>query len=123
MADSLESRFQNLHEFVTQARTNLDRNNWDYLIGGSETETTLARNRLALDPIGFRSRGLGDGSKLYCSTTVFGKKLRIPVFCPAVGSVENFEPGGGATVAAATRAFGNGMILSSGAHPGLEKPA
>jgi hypothetical protein len=33
------------------------------------------------------------------------------------------EPGGGATVAAATREFGNGMILSSGAHPGLEKTA
>ena len=41
MPQSLEDRFQNLHEFVTQARTNLDRNNWDYLIGGSETETTL----------------------------------------------------------------------------------
>jgi isopentenyl diphosphate isomerase/L-lactate dehydrogenase-like FMN-dependent dehydrogenase len=47
MPEPIESRFQNLHEFVTQARTNLDRNNWDYLIGGSETETTLARNRLA----------------------------------------------------------------------------
>jgi hypothetical protein len=45
MTGSLEERFQNLHEFVTQARTNLNRNNWDYLIGGSETETTLARNR------------------------------------------------------------------------------
>jgi len=30
MADSLESRFQNLHEFVTQARINFDRNNRDY---------------------------------------------------------------------------------------------
>jgi len=48
MPEPLEDRFQNLHEFVTQARINLDRNNWDYLIGGSETETTLARNRLAL---------------------------------------------------------------------------
>ena len=38
MPESLEDRFQNLHEFVTQARTNLDRNNWDYLIGGSETK-------------------------------------------------------------------------------------
>src|SRR6266404_541348 len=38
MPQSLEDRFQNLHEFVTQARTNLDRNNWDYLIGTSETE-------------------------------------------------------------------------------------
>ena len=52
MTGSLEERFQNLHEFVTQARTNLNRNNWDYLIGGSETETTLAHNRAALDAWG-----------------------------------------------------------------------
>ena len=53
MPDSLEDRFQNLHEFVTQARINLNRNNWDYLIGGSETETTLARNRLGLIRLAF----------------------------------------------------------------------
>src|SRR5437870_9876501 len=73
MAESLESRFQNLHEFVTQARTNLDRNNWDYLIGGSETETTLARNRLALDAIAFRPRVLRDVSNIDCSSSLFGK--------------------------------------------------
>src|SRR6516165_606870 len=113
MPASLESRFQNLHEFVTQARTNLDRNNWDYLIGGSETETTLARNRLALDAIGFRPRVLRDVSNIDCSSTLFGKKLRIPVLCAPVGSLEVFEPRGGSTVAEATRTFGNGMILSS----------
>src|SRR5215469_15668320 len=123
MVEALESRFQNLHEFVTQARINLDRNNWDYLIGGSETETTLARNRLALDSIGFRPRVLRDVSDVDCSRTLFRKNLRIPVLCSAVGSVQVFEPGGGATVAEATREFGNGMILSSGAHPGLEKTA
>jgi isopentenyl diphosphate isomerase/L-lactate dehydrogenase-like FMN-dependent dehydrogenase len=123
MTESLEERFQNLHEFVTQARTNLNRNNWDYLIGGSETETTLARNRAALDAWGFRPRVLRDVSNVDCSRTFFGKKLRIPVLCSAVGGLEVFEPGGGATVAAATREFGNGMILSSGAHPGLEKTA
>ena len=123
MTGSLEERFQNLHEFVTQARTNLNRNNWDYLIGGSETETTLARNRAALDAWGFRPRVLRDVSNVDCSRTFLGKKLRIPVLCSAVGGLEVFEPGGGATVAAATREFGNGMILSSGAHPGLEKTA
>src|SRR5207248_9152091 len=121
MAESLESRFQNLHEFVTQARTNLDGNNWDYLIGGSETETTLARNRLALDAVGFRPRVLRDVSNIDCSSSLFGKKLRIPVLCAPVGSLEVFEPGGGAAVAAATRAFGNGLILSSLSHPGLDK--
>src|SRR5215467_37184 len=119
----LEYRFMNLHEFVTVARQNLNRNNWDYLIGGSETETTLARNRMALDAIGFRPRVLRDVSDVDCGTTLFGKKLRLPVLCAPVGSLENFEPGGGATVAAATAEFGNGMILSSVSHPGMEKTA
>src|SRR6202047_3043404 len=123
MVESLENRFQNLHEFVMQARTNLDRNNWDYLIGGSETETTLARNRLALDAIGFRPRVLRDVSNIDCSSSLFGKKLRIPVLCARVGALEVFEPGGGATVAEATRTFGNGMILSSVSEPGLDKTA
>jgi isopentenyl diphosphate isomerase/L-lactate dehydrogenase-like FMN-dependent dehydrogenase len=123
MPQSLEDRFQNLHEFVTQARTNLDRNNWDYLIGGSETETTLARNRLALDAIGFRPRVLRDVSSIDCSSSLFGKELRIPVLCAPVGSLQVFDPGGGATVAEATRIFGNGMILSSVSEPGLDKTA
>src|SRR5689334_20268550 len=38
--DNLDYRFQNLHEFVKVARQNLNRNNWDYLIGASESETT-----------------------------------------------------------------------------------
>ncbi len=121
--DNLEYRFQNLHEFVKAARTNLNRNHWDYLIGGSETETTLARNRMALDSIGFRPRVLRDVSKVDCSRSLFGRKLRIPVLCAPVGSLEVFEPGGGATVAAATSQFGNGMILSSVSHPGLDKTA
>ncbi|HZT89475.1 MAG TPA: alpha-hydroxy acid oxidase [Stellaceae bacterium] len=124
MADEiLAFRFQNLHEFVKVARQNLDRNNWDYLIGGSESETTLARNRMALDAIGFRPRVLRDVSNVDCTRTLFGKKLRLPVLCAPVGSLENFEPGGGATVAAATTEFGNGIILSSVSHPGMEKTA
>jgi len=119
----LQFRFQNLHEFVKVARQNLDRNNWDYLIGASESETTLARNRLALDTIGFRPRVLRDVSHVDCSSTLFGKKLRIPVLCAPVGSLQNFEPGGGATLAAATAEFGNGMILSSVSEPGMEKTA
>src|SRR2546423_9554352 len=119
----LQFRFQNLHEFVKVARQNLDRNNWDYLIGGSESETTLARNRLALDSLGFRPRVLRDVSNVDCSRTLFGKKLRLPVLCAPVGSLQNFDAGGGATGAAATAGFGNGMILSSVSEPGMDKTA
>ena len=123
MPESLEDRFQNLHEFVKAARTNLNRNVWDYLIGGSETETTVARNRMALDALAFRPRVLRDVTETDCSGTLFGKKLRIPVLLAPVGSLESFEPGGGATVARAASEFGNGMILSSVSHPGLEATA
>ena len=121
--DNLNYRFQNLHEFVKAARTNLNRNHWDYLIGASETESTLARNRMALDQIGFRPRVLRDVSKVDCSREVFGRKLRLPVLCAPVGALQVFEPGGGGTVAAATARFGNGMILSSVSEPGMEATA
>src|ERR1051326_7047291 len=119
----LQYRFQNLHEFVKVARQNLDRNNWDYLIGASESETTLARNRLAPDSLGFRPRVLRDVSNVDCTRTLFGRKLRLPVLCAPVGSLQNFDPGGGGTVAAATAGFGNGMILSSVSDPGMDKTA
>ena len=123
MPESIEDRFQNLHEFIKVARANLNRNAWDYLIGASETETTVARNRLALDALGFRPRVLCDVSEVDCSGTLFGKKLRMPVLLAPVGSLENFEPDGGATVAKAVTEFGNGMILSCVSHPGLEATA
>src|SRR5579863_8791001 len=88
MPDTLESRFQTLHEFVKAARTNLNRNVWDYLIGGAETETTLARNRMALDALAFRPRVLNDVSGVDAGGSLFGRKLRIPVLLAPVGSLQ-----------------------------------
>ena len=50
--------FQNLHEFVRKARARLNQNAWDYIVGASETETTMRRNRMSLDEIAFRPRVL-----------------------------------------------------------------
>src|ERR1700761_2356010 len=55
MSDVAE-RFQNLHEFIKVAKQNLNRNNYDYIVGATETETTLARNRASLDSIAFKPR-------------------------------------------------------------------
>ena len=60
MASGLENEFATLHEIVKAARIRLTPNIWDYLIGGTETETTLRRNRLALDAIAFKPRVLRD---------------------------------------------------------------
>ena len=33
--------FQNLHEFIRRARSRLNQNAWDYIVGAAETETTM----------------------------------------------------------------------------------
>jgi isopentenyl diphosphate isomerase/L-lactate dehydrogenase-like FMN-dependent dehydrogenase len=123
MPDVTEERFQTLHELVKAAQVNLNRNIWDYLIGATETETTMRRNRQALDQLAFRPRVLRDVSKVDCTTSLFGKKIRIPVAIAPVGSLESFETGGGATVAEAVEAFGGALFLSSVTQPGLEATA
>src|SRR6059058_6294992 len=99
MSSGLEERFQTLHEIARAAKNRLPAGEWDYLIGGTETETTLRRNRMALDSIAFRPRVLRNVSKIDPSSEILGKKIRLPVMLAPVGSLESFEPGGGITVA------------------------
>ncbi|MFI5021138.1 MAG: alpha-hydroxy acid oxidase [Alphaproteobacteria bacterium] len=112
--------FENLHEIVRKARQNLDQNNWDYIVGGTESETTLRRNRLALDSLAFRPRVLRDVSRVDASVERLGRKLRLPVMLAPIGALEAFEPGGGATVVRAAGEFGVPHMLSSVCEPGLE---
>ena len=91
--------FQNLHEFVRKARARLNQNAWDYIVGASETETTMRRNRMALDEIAFRPRVLRNVAEVDASTEVFGRKLRLPVMIAPVGALEIFDPASGAAVA------------------------
>ena len=115
--------FQTLHEIVRKARDNLDQNAWDYIAGGTETETTLRRNRMALDEIAFRPRVLRDVSHVDPSVEAFGRKLRLPVMLAPVGALETFHPGAAATVVRGAGAFGVAHMLSSVCDPGLEEVA
>src|SRR5258708_11972574 len=115
--------FQNLHELVRKARANLNQNAWDYIVGAAETETTMRRNRMALDEIAFRPRVLRNVAKVDASTEVFGRRLRIPVMIAPVGALEIFDPAAGAAVARGVGQFGAAHMLSSVSEPGLEATA
>src|SRR5918992_3604716 len=106
MGSGLEDRFQTLQEVVKAARLGLASGPWDYLIGGAETETTVKRNRQALDSIAFRPRVLREVAKIDCASTVFGRAVRLPVLLAPIGSIETFTPGGGAAAAKAAAEFG-----------------
>ncbi len=115
--------FHNLHELVAKARANLNQNDWDYIVGGTETETTLRRNRMALNSVAFRPRVLRDVSKVDASAEVLSHKLRLPVVLCPVGSLESFHPGGAEPVVKAADEFGVAHMLSSVCDPGLERVA
>ncbi|WP_061028071.1 alpha-hydroxy acid oxidase [Bradyrhizobium sp. CCH5-F6] len=115
--------FQNLHEFVRKARANLNQNAWDYIVGAAETETTMRRNRMALDEIAFRPRVLRDVRQVDGGVDQFGRKMRLPVVLAPVGALEIFDPDGAASVARAAGTFGAAHMLSSVSEPGLEKTA
>lgn len=112
--------FENLHEIVKRARQNLDQNAWDYIVGGTETETTLRRNRLSLDTIALKPRVLRDVRKVDLTTAQFGRRLRLPVFLAPVGALEAFHDGAAATVVLAAEEFGVPQMLSSVCLPGME---
>jgi glycolate oxidase len=112
--------FLNLHEIVAKARQNLSQNDWDYIVGGAESETTLRRNRMAFESVAFRPRVLRDVSKVDATVNKFGRKLRLPVLLAPVGSLESFHPAGAESVARAAGEFGVGHMLSSVCDPGLE---
>jgi glycolate oxidase len=107
------AQYELLHEFVRDARSKLSQVEWDYLIGGSETEATLLRNRHALDCLGFRPRILVDVRDLDCSQDFFGKRIRLPVALGAVGSLDSFIPGGWDHVGRAASTAGIPAFVSS----------
>ena len=115
--------FVSTEEIIQLARRRVHQGVWDYLVGGSESETTLRRNRLAFDRLAFRPRVLRDVSSIDTSTEFLGHKLRIPVMLAPVGSLQVFDPGGGAAATQAAAEFGIMHVLSSVTEPALEETA
>jgi glycolate oxidase len=115
--------FVSNEEIIQEARRRINQGAWDYLVGGSESETTLRRNRLAFDRIAFRPRILVDVSHIDPSTTFMGQKLRIPAILAPIGSLQVFHPEAGTASTRAATEFGIMHAVSSVTEPALEETA
>ena len=109
----LEGDYDTLHEFIKAAKMRTHPDAWDYLTGGTETETTLRRNRAAIDRIALRPRVLRDVSEIDATSTFLGKKVRLPVMMGPVGGLGSFHEDAGMEVARGAGIFGAPMMLSS----------
>src|SRR5437868_6364737 len=115
--------FLTLQEIYLAAKRNLPPGPWSYLMGGAATETTVLRNRRALDEIAFRPRVLRDVSTIDSSATFLGRKVRLPVMLAPIGGLESIAEGGAAAAARAAAQAGVPQMLSSVCKPGLEETA
>ncbi|MCB1693250.1 MAG: alpha-hydroxy-acid oxidizing protein [Pseudomonadales bacterium] len=118
-----EPAFRTIHQIVRAAKLRLDRTYWDYLVGGTETETTLRRNRLAIDSTALVPSVLNDVSNVDPSGSLLGAPLTIPCLLAPIGSLQVFEAGGGATAARAAAEYGVMSIASSVCTPDVEEIA
>jgi len=117
-------KFVSLQEIVHTAWRNLPQDLWDHLSGGADSETTLCRNRQALDSLALRQRVLVDVRQIDITTTLLGQKLSSPVFLAPVGGFVGFaHPEGACNVARAAVAHGTTAFISTAAKPGLEAAA
>jgi glycolate oxidase len=115
--------FVSNEEIIQEARRRLNQGAWDYLVGGSESETTLRRNRFAFDRIAFRPRILVDVSDIDPATTFMGQQLRIPAILAPIGSLQVFHPEAAVASTRAATEFGILHAVSSVTEPALEETA
>jgi isopentenyl diphosphate isomerase/L-lactate dehydrogenase-like FMN-dependent dehydrogenase len=114
------AEFTTLQEMLLVAHAKLEPAVWDFIIGGTESEVTLRRNRHGLDRLAFCPRVLNDVSRIDTSTTFLGHKLALPIMMAPVGSLALIDPAAAVSVAGACKAHGSLLIYSTFADPPLE---
>lgn len=105
--------FETIQEIILRAHREMSPPVQEHVNGGTESETTLLRNRDSIDSLSFRHRVLRDVSELDLSNTFLGSKLRIPVFLAPVGGLDQVHPEGALHATRAATKFGVPMFLSS----------
>lgn len=100
-------------QMLEQARKNVSKSTWDYINGAAGSETTMRRNRYALDSLAFLPRVLRDVSKVDATTTLLGHKCRLPLALAPMGSMHLMHKDGATASGKAAGDFGVPHILSS----------
>ncbi|GAB4150318.1 MAG: FMN-dependent L-lactate dehydrogenase LldD [Sphingomonadales bacterium] len=108
-------------DYRAMAQKRLPRVLFDYIDGGSYSETTMARNRSDFAQLQLRQRVLKDVSKLSLETNLFGQKLAMPAILSPVGMAGMYARRGEAVAARAAQAAGINLCLSTLAICGVEE--
>jgi isopentenyl diphosphate isomerase/L-lactate dehydrogenase-like FMN-dependent dehydrogenase len=110
----MPSNFVTLPEIRRAARKRLSRDVWNFGAGGSETETSMRRNRRALDRLAIRQDVLVDVREIDLTTTFLGIPLSIPIMVAPMGGLVLFHHQGDVEMARGA-SMGDAIVALSGA--------
>ena len=108
----MPERFMTLQEIRRAAKRILPPGPWGFGAGGSETETTLRRNRQAIRKLAIRQRVLRDVRSVDTSTSFLGMTLPMPVAVAPMGSLIAFHPQGDCEMVRGAGQSGNLAVVS-----------
>lgn len=91
MSEQTSERFMTLSEIRRTAKRLLPPGPWAFGAGGAETETTLRRNRQALQRLAIRQRVLVDVRNVDLTTSFLGMELSLPIAIAPMGSIILFH--------------------------------
>ncbi|NOS69730.1 MAG: alpha-hydroxy-acid oxidizing protein, partial [Verrucomicrobia bacterium] len=103
----------NLSELEKLAKEKLPQSAHDYYASGAWDEVTLRENRAAFERIKVHYRVLVDVSRRDLSTTLFGRKIAMPILVAPTAFHKLAHPDGELATVRAAGAAGTIMVLSS----------
>ncbi|MEL6886943.1 MAG: alpha-hydroxy acid oxidase [Pseudomonadota bacterium] len=109
----LTSRFPALADLRARAQARIPKFVWEYLDSGTGAEATQARNRLALDRVGFAPSVLHGEFEPDLSVSLFGADYPLPVGIAPVGMSGLIWPGAEGHLARAGARLGLPYTLST----------
>lgn len=117
------ARCGNIAELRAAARREVSRAVFDFLDGGAEDEVTLHANEADLAALRLAPRVLAGAGEIDLSTTVFGRRLAVPLIGAPTGLTGMLHPRGELAVARALDRAGALYTLSALASTSIEELA
>ena len=103
----------NFQDFRKLARARLPSPIFNYIDGAADDEVTYRRNTLAYEDVDLVPNILTGVAEVDLSTTIFGKKLAMPLYCAPTALQRLFHHDGERAVAKAAQKFGTMFGVSA----------
>ena len=112
---------RNFNDFRKLAKKKLPSPIFHYIDGGADDEVTLRRNTSAFDDCDLIPNILTSVGKPDLSTTIFGRKIDMPIFLSPTAMQRLYHPDGDKASARAAEKFGTFYSMSTMANNSIEE--